>query len=600
MSGRSLRGLLVVALATLAVAAPARAASSVLDNGRIRIAVDLSSGGRISWLSQARGAHVENLVADSEQAYSFGGSQQTARVAESRNDGHTLYVRSYDEGSGSSFQTWITLDGPAARIRQRVTTVRWGDPARWWQEVPPVYSGEANTRVVTYDGDIPFRHDGVRDITELANYPLYGPNHYGAMATEHWIALVGQNDFGVGLVEPDVSNFIAIAQPRRAYVAGVRYEQLDTMQTYEYSYALVVGSVAQIRAYAYAHRPDERPNFVFAHDRQHFTLQNTTDFGWPISGAIRVHLDENAPILDGPEQRFQARAVPRLYIRGAWHSHSGLAQVFWAQPGRYAYEFTEEQSRKFKVLTDGFFHTYRVDLFRTPTYSGTIASLRLDPTPGSDPGGWADITCISYKPCPVDRRAEARMLDQPRTPYVDSFDRLDSTFWSISGNSTGAQAQVRGGVLELSIAHDAVPLPGQDYVGTGVYSRCAVGGDFVAQVSYVLEKWPAGNTAHVSFNANDKTIYRSSDYGEQIGTWFPPFGTNVVDDRTDGTVRFERTGGTLYGEFLNEDGQWQPLGTANVAGDVHLSISLYSNKPNADVEAAFDNFRITRGRLTCP
>ena len=56
------------------------------------------------------------------------------------------------------------------------------------------------------------------------------------------------------------------------------------------AYDLVVGSLRQIRAYAYAHRPDPRPVYRFAANRQHWWEWNATDTGMPMAGALRVRV----------------------------------------------------------------------------------------------------------------------------------------------------------------------------------------------------------------------------------------------------------------------------------------------------------------------
>ena len=86
-------------LAFAAPAAPAHGASNTLDNGTIRVAVDLDQGGRISSVSRSSGVRIDNLVADSEQAYSFGGNQAGSSVSESENNGRSV-DRAAESGSG--------------------------------------------------------------------------------------------------------------------------------------------------------------------------------------------------------------------------------------------------------------------------------------------------------------------------------------------------------------------------------------------------------------------------------------------------------------------------------------------------------------------
>jgi hypothetical protein len=117
---------------------------------------------------------------------------------------------------------------------------------------------------------------------------------------------------------------------------------------------------------------------------------------------------------------------------------------------------------------------------------------------------WVDLTCISWKPCPVDRAAEGRLLgDDGLVPFFDPFDSLNKTFWSIAGNSVAAAAGVTNDELEMAMPPNAAPLPGQDGVSTGVYSRCTLNGEFDTQVDYNLGAWPPANGVHVSFSVGN-------------------------------------------------------------------------------------------------
>src|SRR5262249_54557818 len=149
-------------------------------------------------------------------------------------------------------------------------------------------------------------------------------------ATEHWAALVDASGFGLGVFNSRVTQFlggfagdIGVGGPAddpTGYIAPVASEIIDWNIVYEYDYALVLGTLDQIRAYAVAHRPDDRPDYQFARDRQHFpTFVNSTDNGWPISGALRVNLNQIDPYIIGPEQWWKAQDMPRLYVTAAYH-----------------------------------------------------------------------------------------------------------------------------------------------------------------------------------------------------------------------------------------------------------------------------------------
>jgi hypothetical protein len=619
--------LLLVALAALAFAAPARAGLSVLDNGRIRVGVDLAQGGKLTWLSRSQGEYADNLLLESEQSYWGGpyepdyspewhGYQDPATVIEHSNDGHTLYDRAVWAGCECSMQTWVKLHGNAAVVRNRLTSFR-SDATQYapgWQELPALYTVAPLYRIVTYDGSGPYTHAPTHDLTgQAAQFSFFTPRHVGMLASEHWEAAVDDNGFGVGLFEPDELRFIAISSGYDSgyggypsgYISAVRQEILDANVVYNYTYTLIVGSVRQIRAYAYAHRPDSRPNYLFAHDRQHFTEINASDAGFPIAGALRLRVNDD-PQLIGPDQEWRASRVPRLYVRGAWHTQQSLAELYWGRPS-LDYLFSEDRLRQFRVIPDGRFHTYRLDLGLNRSYTGTIDSLRLDPIANGEPGAWVDITCISWKPCPINRKAERRLEnDGGLIPFLDTFDTLNTRFWSIGGNSNGVSTAVSDGQLVIDVAPDATPLPGQDYISAGVYSRCTLAGNFDVQADYRLKLWDPGNGVNVNFSVADRTLFRHNDpaTSESLASYFPPFaGRQIIDEQDRESLRLVRGGDTIFGYYRDPNGDWTLLDSAPITtAPVNIALSIYTNRQaeNApEVRVAFDNLRITRGTIEC-
>jgi hypothetical protein len=610
MAGIGLRGLLA-ALAACIFTAPAHAALSVLDNGTVRVGVDLDQGGRISLLSSERGGGGANLLLSAEQSYWSGplvaglptwhAFQDPAQVVAHANDGRTLYVRAFGAACECTLESWITLHGNAAVVRNRLTSFR-SDTTPYvpaWQELPALYTAGAPYRVVTYDGGAPFTHGPVRDASADANFAFDSSLHDDLDATEHWAALVDRFGVGVGLVEPGLTHFAAISGAAggspSGYLAGVRREQLDANAVYEYTYSLVVGTVGQIRSYAYRQRPDDRPTFLFRRDREHFTEANATDNGFPIQGALRVDLDRPQAELVGPEQEWPARRVPHLYIRGAWHSAQTTAQLSWTNSAGLS------SSKQFRVIPNAFF-TYRID----PGWTGTITGIRLAPVLAGERGAWVDLTCISWKPCPIDRQAEGRLLsDDGLVPFFDPFDSLNKTFWSIAGNSVAAAAAVTNNELEVAMPPNAAPLPGQDGVSAGVYSRCTIGGDFDTQVDYRLLAWPPLNGVHVSFSVGNLTVFRSNDGGlDGLAAYFPPIGGGIVADaRMSGTLRITRSGALVNGYYRGATGAWVKLNSrGGSTGPMNVGLSLWTTRSVVgaqEVRVAFDNFRVTRGQIRC-
>ena len=412
---------------------------SYLDNGVIRLGVDLGKGGTITYLASSGPPRVNvinshDLGREVQQSYYSGpypfgdpappwspwpwnpiGAGDSygnpAPVVEQSNDGRMIYTKTAPLQWALNrvrceclIEQWITLDGNSVQVRNRLTNNR-SDHTKYDaynQELPAAYTNGTFWRLLTYSGNSPYTNGA---LSEISSPPAGGGPWTLFPATEHWAAFVNDSGFGLGVFNAFTKNFLGgfagtpntggPADDPTGYIAPITNEILDWNIVFEYDYALVLGTLDQIRAYATARRPDSRPDYRFDHDRQHvFSFVNTTDGGWPINGALRVFLDQNDPYVIGPEQWWQAADVPLLYITAAYHNTSSAdAEVFWTTPGRVS----PAGSVRFKVVPDGRSHTYAVDLASSPAYQGTITGIRFDPSDGNDPGGYVDIASITWK-----------------------------------------------------------------------------------------------------------------------------------------------------------------------------------------------------------
>ncbi|MEI9898227.1 MAG: hypothetical protein WDN28_31320 [Chthoniobacter sp.] len=192
---------------------------SWLDDGVIRLGVDLEIGGAITWLS--RSGDTTNLI----NSYDWGRQVQMSyyagpvpfisgakhpakyweglgwnpiqvgdayghrsRLLEQRNDGHSLYVKCIpmqwpleDVPGECTFESWLELEGPVVHARCRLVNARSDRtlyPART-QELPAVYTNGPWHRIISYTGARPFAHDAT---TQLEARP---PPHWDSWnATE--------------------------------------------------------------------------------------------------------------------------------------------------------------------------------------------------------------------------------------------------------------------------------------------------------------------------------------------------------------------------------------------------------------------------------
>ena len=418
---------------TLAVSAN----MSFLDNGVIRVGVDLDQGGVITYLSKS--GNTLNVVNDYGpgrqigQSYYAGpdpyggvawpwnpigsgdGYFHKSAVAASANDGEAIYVRTIplqwnvsQEVCECYFETWLSLEGNAVHARYRLTNHRadLNQYDAFDQELPAVYTVGTLYHLFTYDGDAPYTGAPAREAP-----PPPGPDWGTFFPTEHWMAFVDDSGWGLGVVNTDVSRFLGgfagvpnTGGPKddaTGYIAPVAQEILDHNITYDHDVALVLGTIAEIRAYAVAHRNSEtRPDLHFdrsrfQEDRQHVTYTNATDTGLPLSGALHVKLDQTDPQIWMTESRWDAASMPDLYVTAAFHTHGPTAEIFWAVPGE---SFDPSRRLEVSVVGDGKLRTYVVNLASSPTYSGTITRLRLDPSSGGVPGDFVEIEAISFRP----------------------------------------------------------------------------------------------------------------------------------------------------------------------------------------------------------
>jgi hypothetical protein len=415
---------------------------SYLDNGEIRIGVNLDLGGAITYLSKSGsqvnlinsydwGRQVQMSHYSGPVPFTPGGKQPNkawaglgwnpiqsgdcfgnrSRVVESRNDGKRLYVKCIpmqwplnNEPGECTFECWIHMQGHAAQVRSRMVNHR-SDKTQYPgrdQELPAVYTNGPWYRLITYSGDHPFTGEALSQIP--GRFPWSG-----WQATENWAALVNDEGWGLGVWHPGVYSFIGgfagkpgAGGPKdgpTGYIAPLHDEIIDHNIEYEYRYVLILGSLEEIRQYVYEHSPKSTPPaYRFEKDRQHWHYIDATDTGWPIRGELKVLLEGSHPRLIGPPGFWLAREAPRLHIQAAFHTGDRSAAVFWKRHDDP--HFTPTKSVTFEAVPDGKYHDYEVDLASSPEYRGAITGLRLDPEPAGRPGDFVCVKAISFPPTP--------------------------------------------------------------------------------------------------------------------------------------------------------------------------------------------------------
>ena len=431
-------------------AAPATQPGSLsfLDNGTIRVGVNLDVGGAITHLSLT-GDQAENLVNNWDWGrqiqmshysgpvpFTPAGKQPAAiwaglgwnpvqagdhfknksRVIEHRNDGKTISLTCVpmqwpldNVPSECEFETRITLEKNTVRVSCRVKNHRSDHtqyPARG-QELPAIYTIGKLYRLFSYSGAKPFTGEPADRIEKRE--PATGttmPNWSHWEATEHWAALVNEQDWGVGVWNPATFEFSGGFNGKEGaggthddptgYIAPTGAQILDHNIVYDYSYVLIVGSLGDIRAYATEHGKSQGlPAWRFQSDRQGWYYVNASDTGWPIQRELDVRLSGDDPQIIGPMTFWRASDAPRLRIGAAFKTRDSSAVVYFRGFGDGG--FSAEKYVSFPVQPDGTYHVYEVDLSKSPAYRGAMTELRLDPAATAKPGDGVRIRSIELK-----------------------------------------------------------------------------------------------------------------------------------------------------------------------------------------------------------
>lgn len=427
---------LMITLAPFARAAdaPAFSGMSYLDNGVVKIGINLDIGGAITYLSKS--GSEENIINSHDwgrqiQMSFYSGPvpyvpengkqpaknwtfigwnpiqsgdayNNPSKVLEYTNDGTKLYVKCIpmhwpldNEPGECTFESWLTLEGNTVRVRSQINNAREDAtqyPARG-QELPAVYSNGTFYRLFTYDGDQPFTGGPLRLVDKVWDTRIPPAEAPGGpwdswYATENWAALVNEADFGVGIWTPNTYAYTGgfagapgSGGPKdgpTGYISPTRSEILDHDIVYAYDYTLIVGQLTEIRDYVYQQaQRGTRPEYRFEKDRQSWTLGEARDAGWKLDGAWSVTFTGATPQLVGPNAFWNTADLPVIQLEAAFNTGRTTATLRWE-----GFKGQGGGAVDFEVNPDGAMRTYTIDLAKAPGYTGIATRLIL--VPGTD------------------------------------------------------------------------------------------------------------------------------------------------------------------------------------------------------------------------
>jgi hypothetical protein len=274
--------------------------TSTLDNGILTLKLDLTRGGAISYLSLSGSQRSIVNIADEgryiQQSYYAGKSlnrqaegqskswspwpwnpiqvgdynRHRAKIISIKKTGNELYVKCIpmqwdmdNRPAEAEMEQWTTLQGSVLKVHNKLTCHRtdeiYGDSILNDQELPAVYPISALKNLYTYLGTSPFTNapaDSPKVVNLASGFWGIYPN-----VTEHWMAFLDDNLWGMGIYNPNCTKFLAgmagknidgeATDGSTSYIAPVKQAMLTKKCVYEYDYYVIIGTLTEIRNTVY-------------------------------------------------------------------------------------------------------------------------------------------------------------------------------------------------------------------------------------------------------------------------------------------------------------------------------------------------------------
>ncbi len=325
-----------------------------IENDHIRLGVNTALGGCVTYLAEKGGknlinshdwgrqvqlsfyAHPAPFIPEGKEV-SPGWDQlgwnpigcgdafgNRSKILEQRTTEDSIYVKCIpmqwplnNVPGDCTFELWYKLNGKQVEVTARLTNDREDKtlyPARG-QELPAVYTNGEWWQAVSYVGNAPCTGGELTRLYQKSD-PCWP--EYPLRATEHWSALVDDNDYGLGIWMPNTTYFASGCfgtpgiggpkDPSTGYISPTQNEILDHDIRYSFDYVLIVGTVDEIRAAAVAREKARTDLYRWSFDesRSHFWYKNITDAGIPGKNGCLDFAFAEGGVLVSPQQHIPA------------------------------------------------------------------------------------------------------------------------------------------------------------------------------------------------------------------------------------------------------------------------------------------------------
>jgi hypothetical protein len=255
-----------------------------VDNGILNVKLDLTRGGAINYISASgKTRNIVNIHDEGryiQQSYYAGNRldrtvgdvyRNRAEILECSTLENTLYTKCIpmqwdmnNRPAEATMEQWVTLVGNVIKVRNKLTCYRtddiYGENIPRAQELPAVYPISALKNLYSYFGTSPFTGDPL-DNPEVEHLEdgFWG-RYQDEMVTEHWMAFVDDENWGIGVYTPIASNFLAgmagapgfeSTDGPTSYIAPIKTVALKKKDIFEYDYYLIIGDLNEIRSKIY-------------------------------------------------------------------------------------------------------------------------------------------------------------------------------------------------------------------------------------------------------------------------------------------------------------------------------------------------------------
>lgn len=263
-----------------------------IDNGTIRLGVDISAGGCIFYFAESdkkrnllnhfdKGRFIQQSYYGKEDGSDWNGTPwrwnpiqgggykgEAAKILKQKISKDHLYISSRpkhwatgDDVEEATMEERISLNGKVAHIQYTFTYTGTITHPAVPQELPAVFVDAALKNLVFYDGDTPWSNKELRSV--VPGWP-----NEGQRTTEHWAAYIDDSGWGVGVYTPGTEELTTYRYEGDgmqgatgsscSYFAPIRIFSVEPGMVFKYDIYITIGQIDEIRErFRKIHKKDE-------------------------------------------------------------------------------------------------------------------------------------------------------------------------------------------------------------------------------------------------------------------------------------------------------------------------------------------------------